>query len=42
VNGDAKYAGFVNDLNERLKWHNNSLAIRKADRKDDDESGETK
>lgn len=45
VNGDAKYAAFVNDLNERLKWHNNSLAIRKADRKDDDDetkSSETK
>ncbi len=45
VNGDTKYLGFVNDLNERLKWHNNSLAIRKADRKDDDDetkSSETK
>jgi len=33
VLGEQNFTDFVKALNERLRWHNNSLAIRKADRK---------
>ena len=41
VLGEANYIDFAKDLNERLRWHNNSLAIRKADRKKETDKSST-